>query len=227
MTYNISTPTVTSATAMTYQNVNPLTLTASSIIYPLSIATYNHTYTNQITAITIPTAANIIPTFGTTYLSATWTGGYPTTANQCGYISIPTTTPTTYTLGNILGYVGGNYPSTNTGLTGITSQVISGNSLQQTTPFSAEGTYVNAIVLRCNLIDNFIAFPTDIIESIPITATFGSNINYIPPSDIYMKMKTGRFTKMTLTFQDQSFNNLLMNDSNILVSLLVRMPTKK
>jgi hypothetical protein len=211
---------------MTAQNTNLITLSASSFIYPLSIATYNHTYTNQITAITIPTATNIIPTFGTTYLSATWTGGYPTTANQCGYISIPTTTSTTYTLGNILGYVEGNYPSKITGIT-TQSQVINGNSLQQVVPFAAEGTYVNAIVLRCNLIDNFIAFPTDIIESIPITATFGSNINYIPPSDIYMKMKTGRFTKMTLTFQDQSFNNLLMNDSNILVSLLVRMPTKK
>jgi hypothetical protein len=211
------------ATPMTAQNTNVGTLSPSSFIYPLSIATYNHNYTNQITAITIPIFSNIISTFGTNYLVSSNWSSYPTSSGTCGYISIPTTTPNTYTLGNFLGYATGNYPSTITGLSAY-SQVINGNSLQQAIPFASEGTFVNDIVLRCNLVDNYIGFPTDILESIPITATFGSNINYIPSNDIYMKMKSGRFTKMTLTFQDQSFNNLLMNDSNILVTLLIRMP---
>jgi len=505
MTYNITSgSTNTTTTAMTAQNTNIATLSATSFLYPLSISYYNHTYTNQITAITIPTASNIVSTFGTTYLqSSNWAGGYPTSGNQFASLFIPTSTSSTYNLGNILGYIGGYYPSnisssvnvitgsstssstsvsvssptgintgtlsivsgtgisgsptvstiatgttytatsaggtssstnvyltapnsnivqnqvvsgtgivqpcfvssytagssvvvtntngvsgstqinvlqanfasivpnmvisggagyvvsTNTssvvatptapatltgfititgGTSGIlvgmivtgtgigagcyvtsvapnvvsisnaqttstsnaltftlynitmsttntfgigasitfnlytvalsssqsinagtslsfilytltmsssqsitagtsltitnynsssaTSQVISGNTLQQSPPYPALGSFVNGIVVRCNLIENAVAIPSDILDSFSITSGFGSNINYQPNYEKWVGIKAGKFNKLTITLTDQNFNNLGVNDTNVLISLFLKFPKK-
>jgi hypothetical protein len=219
-----SVPTATSNVAMTAQTNSEIT---PIIIYPLTIQTYTPQYTNQIISLTIPTAANIINIFGSNFVNGnglngtiTWAGGYPTSGTQCAYLVIPNTNINTTTIGNLLGFSSGSYPSTSSSLT-VLSQTINGNSLSASPPFPPNGSSVNGVIVRCNLVENDVTMPSDILDNFPITSTFGSNINYLPISNNAMKLKKGRHSSIIITFNDQNFNPLLMNDSNVLISLMI------
>jgi hypothetical protein len=128
----------------------------------------------------------------------------------------------TYGLGNIIGFTNATYPSdlplyyglTTTFSTNIASISISipltinGNTLKQynyygsinnliipsaNPPFSAMGTYVNGIIIRCNSVENNITMPSDILDSFGITSTFGSNINYLPSTNHSSKLFLVKF----------------------------------
>lgn len=162
----------------------------------------------------------------------------------------------TYGMGNILGFTNGTYPSasnlyyglatTNTTdtptITNSYPLTINGNSLKSYSyigsantititganpVFSALGTYVNGVVVRCNLVENNVTMPSDIVDTFPITSTFGSNINYLPITDNSVKLKQGKFSSITISFSDQNFNTLLCQDPNVLISLLIHFPAKK
>ena len=161
----------------------------------------------------------------------------------------------TYGLGNILEFLDGTYPSTSTlyynlATTNTTDSptvsnssplTIFGNTLKTYTyigtnnltitganpTFPPNGSLVNGIVIRCNLIENNISFPSDILCALPITSTFGSNINFIQQIKQNNKMKSGRFSSLVITFNDQSFNVLDMRDPNILINILIKFPKNK
>ena len=235
-TYSItSSSTNTTIVAMTAQNNNEINPT---IIYPLSLSTNVPLYTNQITSYTIPVLNNVISVFGAGFFPAngqngqpSWAGGYPSgayTGNACPYVVIPTTSSSTTTIGNILGFIGGSYPATNTGLAStILSSITAGNTLTTSPPFPPLGSNINGIVVRCNLVENNVQYPNDVLDSFPITATYGSNINYLPISDNWVKMKAGKFSNLTITFNDQNFNPLICLDNNVLITLLIKFPEKK
>jgi hypothetical protein len=205
------------------------------IIYPISILLNPTLYTASIYSITIPVATDIQNKLGSGYLRAqgndsqkNWTNGYTTLGTFCGFITIPTTTSTTTTIGNLLGFTAGNYPSTNTSIAAATiQQTVNGNSLSANPPFPILATQVNGIVVLCNLVDNNISMPSTILDSFPINATYGSNITYLPISDNAMKMRAGSYANMTIQFVDQSFVPLNMIDQNVLISLIIRIPNKK
>ena len=62
------------------------------------------------------------------------------------------------------------------------------------------------------------------MDSFSITSTFGSNINYLPISDNWVKLKRGKFSSLVITLNDQNFNVLNALDSNILMSILIKFP---
>lgn len=221
--YNITSP---------YSAVNP------QIIYPLSISINITLYTTQIISYLIPLSANVASIFGTNFSPAngsngtiSWVGTYPAgtyAGNSCPYIVIPTTTISSSTIGNILGFVGGSYPSTNTGLsTSIYSYNVNGNSLTSNPPFPALGSNINGIVARCNLVENNVQYPNDCLDSFAITSTYGSNINYLPVKSNWIKIKSGKFSNLTITFNDQNFKPLICLDNNVLITLLIKFPKKK
>ena len=75
--------------------------------------------------------------------------------------------------------------------------------------------------------NNDYIYTTDILDSFPITSTYGSNINYQPQIDHWMKMKAGRHNSLVLYFADQNLKPLIMLDNNILVTLMIKLPKKK
>ena len=93
--------------------------------------------------------------------------------------------------------------------------------------FAPLGTSVNGVVVRCNLIENNVTMPSDVLDSFPITSTFGSNINYLPITDNAVRLKQGKFSNLIISFSDQNFNPLLANDPNVLISLLIHFPSDK
>jgi len=208
--------------------------------YPIVISSNYTLYTNAITSVEIPASASITTAFGTGYSAGSWSGGgYPTTllsTNNFASLFIPETISSPSSLGYLLGFTGASsvtspatangsfYPSL--GTTSSSSITSYGNSLS-TPPFNPPlGSSINGLVLHCNVISNPLTSNSDILETIPITATYGANINYSPNSPNWAKVNAGKYNNLTIYFTDQSMNTLKMLDPNVLISLSIKLPEK-
>ena len=82
--------------------------------------------------------------------------------------------------------------------------------------------------MRCDLINNLAAIPTDILDSFTFQNTsFGSNGVYAPNFESNINLKPGTYDSLSITLVDQNFNRIAMNDSNVLITLLIKLPVKK
>ena len=95
-------------------------------------------------------------------------------------------------------------------------------SLSFNSTFIPIGSTVNGLVMRCSLVNNNIATPSDIIDGIPINSTFGSNITYDPSFEKFVKIRDGIYSSMVITFTDQNLNTLYAQDPNMLLTLLIK-----
>ena len=229
--YTVSGATNTTTTAMVSQLGSEIT---PSIIYPITLTSSPVLYTNTITSQTIPIVTSIPSVFGSGWINAngqngqpSWTGGYPTSGNQYASLTFPTTTSTTQTIANILGFTSAGlgttfYPPQTT--TTALQTVANGNSLSAQPPFPPKGTIVNGVIVRCNLVYNNVSIYNDVLDTFPITSTYGSNINYLPISDNFVRIKGGKYSSFTITFNDDNFNNLAILDPTVLIGLIIRFP---
>ena len=153
-----------------------------------------------------------------TFKSMTWcniinekkANGLPTTAATPSF-----TLASSGSINAILGFKTGTYASSTS-----SSQSINGT-------ITPVGSTVNALVVRCNLLTNNIAMPSDILDTVPITSTsFGSNLTYNPPFQKWINIRDGSYNSMTITFQDQNLNTVYANDPNLSMALLIRQKRK-
>ena len=216
---------------MVSQNQYFYSSTAGTNLYYIQIVTNTTYYSNQIIVnnvpITLPSGYSL-PTTTTGGFTYTGFNCNTTTAGSSGSTSsfYPTSTLTpqviipTYTgiygIGSILGFTAGTYPSV--------AQSTSYNVLSNTTP---NATPVNSVVVRCDIVNNTCAMPSDILDTFSITSSFGSNITYTPPYEKWISIQTGTYASLTLAFQDQNFTTIQANDSNILIALLLRQGKKR
>jgi hypothetical protein len=177
---------------------------AGQNVYYLTMSYNQNYYAVQILELLVPTS---LPSGFTA--PSNWIG-YPT-VSRTPYIQVLSTN----TFGNIIGFSSGNY-----GLNATTSQSFLSNITPNATP-------VNSLILRCNLVNNDVTFPSDILESIPISnVSFGANINYQPSYERWVKLKEGVYTNFTITLSDQNFNSVIARDSNCLFTLMIRRSKK-
>jgi len=130
----------------------------------------------------------------------------PTVASTPQLIILPTNN-----FGTIIGFTAGTYPPA--------IQPTNYSVLSNTLP---NGSPVNSIIVRCNLVSNNVVSPSDILDSFPINGTFGSNLNITPNFEKWIKIKAGRYSSFTITFQDQNFNSIPILDINLLITLLLK-----
>jgi hypothetical protein len=80
----------------------------------------------------------------------------------------------------------------------------------------------SSFIVTCNLIDNSLGIPNDILYSftIPNNVNFGDLITS-NTDVIYSKVKPGSYSQMKLSIMDQDFNNLRILDPNVLIVLSV------
>ena len=169
-------------------------------VYYLALVYNVSTYSVQLLSFAVPTA---LP------------AGY---TNPAGLI-FPAPNPATPQLvilstsnfGSIIGFTAGSYPPA----VQATNYSIISNTLPNGSP-------VNSIIVRCNLVSNNVISPSDILDSFQINSVFGSNINYSPNFEKWIKIKSGRYSNFTITFQDQNFNSIPILDPNCLITLLLR-----
>lgn len=84
------------------------------------------------------------------------------------------------------------------------------------------GSNVNSLVVSCNLVNNNIGMPSDTLDTFAVEGAFGANINYDPKFQKWIKIKSGTYNSLTITFKDQNFNTVVINDPNLTISLLLK-----
>jgi glycosyltransferase involved in cell wall biosynthesis len=63
----------------------------------------------------------------------------------------------------------------------------------------------------------------DILDAFQITnTTFGANINYASTVEKYVKLSKGSYSSMIIYLTDQNNNPIILNDSNLLITLLFK-----
>jgi hypothetical protein len=113
--------------------------------------------------------------------------------------------------GKLIGYNIGTYPTTTTA------------NFSKVSDYTPLGSNVNSIVLRCNLVSNPVTMPSDILDSFAISnASFGSNINYEPSFQKWVKLSPGIFQNLSITLQDEQFNDIKILDPNSVITLIIR-----
>jgi len=89
-------------------------------------------------------------------------------------------------------------------------------------PLVPQGSIVNSLVIRSSIIDNDSGFPTDVLDVMPITSTFGANINYTPNTLKWVKCTAGTFQYFDIFFSDQNLNPMYILDNNVCISILLK-----
>ena len=117
----------------------------------------------------------------------------------------------TNNFGSIIGFTAGTYPP-----------AIQPTNYSVLSDIIPNGSPVNSIIVRCNLVSNNVISPSDILDSFQIDGVFGTNLNYSPNFEKWIKIKSGRYSSFTITFQDQNFNSIPSLDTNLLITLLLK-----
>jgi hypothetical protein len=141
--------------------------------------------------------------------------GWTQPSNWIGYSSFPRT-PRVQILNNNFGKIIGFTPRTYP----LISSAFDVSFLNTLVPV---GSNINSIIITCNLIDNAVGFPSNILDTMPISNTqFGSNINYSPPALKWIKLVPGTYQKLEIQFVDQNLNAMNIIDNNVCISLLIK-----
>ena len=179
-------------------NGNYLINAAGKYVYYATLLYNPTTYGVQLICQIIPTSLPV----GWTQPS-NWVG-YPSTART------PRIDISTNNFRNIIGFATGSYP--------VTSQLTDQSFLNTLIPL---GSNINALVIRCSLVNNAIGMPSDVVDTIPINVTFGSNINYSPPALKNVRLQAGTYQKLEINIVDQNLNSINILDSNVSISILI------
>lgn len=118
----------------------------------------------------------------------------------------------TGTFKDLIGFNSGSYPSE------------AKNTLfQHLSDYTPQLSPVSSVIIRCNIVKNDDALPNDVLYSFTSGDTsFGSIINEKPNELYYSQISSGTHTKIQISFHDQLFNPIHINDPQFLMTLLIK-----
>jgi len=183
-----------------YTNNLYMTSSSSQIIYFIECVTNSPRYALSLNLYAIPTTSQA-STLGYSMPSgATWS--LPGTA------STPQLTITSG-FGSLIGLSAGTYP--------VAVQSTNQQFVSTTTPIISP---VNAYVFTISLINNPYTNPlNNIICEVPLNASFGNLVNFIPPNLVWHDIYQGKYANMQINLYDQNFNPLSFNDNEFVINL--------
>ena len=76
------------------------------------------------------------------------------------------------------------------------------------------------------MVDNRTTTPSDILDSFSINLVFGDTVTYNPSFEKSATLKDGTNNNLTISFVDQNFNPIVMIDSNVTITLLIKLKLK-
>ena len=74
----------------------------------------------------------------------------------------------------------------------------------------------------CSLVKNGLSRPNQIIYNFSANTTYGSQIQIVPPFQVFSPIQEGSTPDITISFLDQNFNPIVIGDSNISVLLAIK-----
>jgi hypothetical protein len=172
-------------------------------VFYASIVQNRTFYANQLILTKVPTSAEAT------------TAGLTAPVGFLGFPVVSTTPgiefPATNSIGSVLGFANSvQYgPSSVSNISQLSTQ----------TPVA---TNVNSLIVHCNLANNPVTMPSDIIDSIPIVdTTFGANLNYSPSFEKWISITDGTYNSLLITLTDENNNTIVAQDSNSLFTLVL------
>jgi hypothetical protein len=116
---------------------------------------------------------------------------------------------TTSTFATFTGFNPGTYPP-----------VIQATTYSKLSDVTPKTTPVENVIVRCNLVNNQISNPTDTIYSFSASGTgFGNLINSQPYEFLYLDVCDGYYSSIDISFVDQEYRAIEINDTSIIVQL--------
>lgn len=112
----------------------------------------------------------------------------------------------------LIGFNAGTYPA-----------IFQATNYSKLSDFTPQITPIQSLILACTLLSNKYANPSTILYSFsPAGTTFGSIIQSQPAFPSWVDIADGAYSSFDIQFLDQNFNNVLINDTNIVVQLLIK-----
>jgi hypothetical protein len=168
-------------------------------VYYLEFAANSNYYSVQFNSYPIPTA---LPAGYSA--PGTWPG-YPAVAST-PLLIVPSTN-----FRNVIGFNAGTYPTI--------TQATNYSKLSDYTP---QITPVQSLILTCSLLNNRYSNPGTVLYAFgPGGTTFGNLINSAPNQYSFVDIQEGSYSYFDIAFLDQDFNPVIINDTNLIVQLLV------
>ena len=168
-------------------------------VFYASIVQNQTYYANQLVLTLVPTS---LPT------------GFTTPSGFAGFPTVSTTPQIAFPASNSVGSVLGFAPSSSYGP--------SGSNISQLSTQTPVATNVNSLIVHCNLANNPVTMPSDILDSIPIVdTTFGANINYSPSFEKWISITDGTYNSLLITLTDENNINIVAQDNHSLFTLVL------
>jgi hypothetical protein len=171
-------------------------------VYYAEFVTNGNYYTVQFNSYPVPTAlpAGYSNPAGMTFPVAAETPQLVVAANDFRYI---------------IGFEAGTYPS-----------VVQATNYSVDSTFTPQVSPVQSMIMLCDLLGNQYANPNTVLFSFsPANTQFGSLIDIKPAEYSFTQVVDGSYNKFRITFVDQSFNALQINDTNLVITLLLAQPS--
>ena len=178
----------------------------STYVYFVEITTNAVRYAISLNVYPIPTAAQATTLGYSLPSGATWS---PPTAAQCPQVVINAA------FGALIGQPALTIPST-----------ISSAAVQTISSITPVISPVDSYILCCNLLNSRLTIPVDVLYSLPISVSLGQLLSVNPSQFLFNDIDPNTYSQITISFYDQLFNKLLMNDRDVVITLAIMYATE-
>jgi hypothetical protein len=202
-----------------FSNIATTGVSNPQYIWPIVLSSNYNKYGNVFTFQYIPiSSGNVISQYGSNW---SWNGTFSTSA-QTGIITINNAL-----FGKLIGFslqstVQQSYGVVAPSISNSQPYLVYSDTLLNSPATPPLLTNTNGFIFHCNLINNKLSMPSDILECMPITSKFGSNLNYTPNNLIDNLITEGQYTSINITITDQNNNPIQLQDPNILIQLVIK-----
>jgi len=172
-------------------------------LYFFEIQTNSIRYAFQIYTYALPTAEQAVILGYSMPTGATWS--LPTTSKSPQIVLSPS-------LGTLFGFKHNlTFPT-------LPSISISNEYLSDSRPILSP---VSNYVISLNIISSKYCKPDNIFYAVPLNSSFGSLITLSSSNIIYNDISAGRYNEIVVTFYDQNFTPIKLNDTELLLVLAI------
>lgn len=112
----------------------------------------------------------------------------------------------------LIGFTPGTYPP-----------AIQATTYSHLSDFTPQVDVVQSIIVTCNLLNNLLSQPNSIIGTFTTgNSSFGALVSYEPNEAIFVNIAPGQYSSIEISFLDQAFSPLIIQDTNVTITLLLR-----